>query len=65
MKAQQEAEIPSLTTYGIPHAIDALLAGMMHKNPEWRFEDYEELLLEIQQCKSALLRGTPLILRRP
>ncbi|TVR42966.1 MAG: FHA domain-containing protein [Planctomycetota bacterium] len=54
LKAQQQAPLPSLINHGLPASIDSLLAGLMAKNPEWRFDSYDELLLEINQCKRQL-----------
>ena len=44
----------ALQNHGFPASLDALLAGMMAKNAEWRFGGYVELIAEIKACKTAL-----------
>lgn len=53
-KAQQEDPLPLLSDQGFPATTDSLLAGMMAKNPEWRYADCQELLDEITAFKAQL-----------
>ncbi|TVR09059.1 MAG: FHA domain-containing protein [Planctomycetota bacterium] len=53
-KAQQEDPLPALSGDGLPATVDSLLAGMMAKNPEWRYASCQELLDEITAFKAQL-----------
>ncbi len=54
--AHSKEPIPSVTAHGVPPgvdgpAVDALLQGLMAKNPEWRHASMAEVIAEVQPLR--------------